>query len=145
ARPLTEPLHCDGWPRCRGEHDCASGNQHRNPSNRRSAHCTPHANTFGASSFRASNASVRRVGSGKQRPHRSAVIALPLAESQRVDLLGRLSNPPETLETLTGQEVEGSGECHDEPSKPAIGSPITPEPDLQGTPGQLSNPGRTPV
>jgi len=62
-----------------------------------------------------------------------------------VDRLGRLSNAPEILETLTGQEVEGSAEDNDQPSTRAICSPITPEPDLQETPGQLSNPGRRPV
>jgi transposase-like protein len=59
-----------------------------------------------------------------------------------VDLLGRLSNPPETLETIAGQEVARSGEPHDEPPKQAICSPIASESDVQETPGRLSNPAR---
>lgn len=59
--------------------------------------------------------------------------------------MGRLSNPPDTLETLTGQGVEGSAEDHEEPSKGAICSPIPSESDAQETPGQLTNPGRRPV
>jgi hypothetical protein len=57
-----------------------------------------------------------------------------------VDLWGRLSNPPETLESLTAQGVEHSREAHDKPPKQAICSPTAPETDLQETPGRLSNP-----
>jgi hypothetical protein len=57
-----------------------------------------------------------------------------------VDLLGRLSNPPETLATVAGQGVEGSREAHDEAPKRAICSPIGSESDVPETPGRLSNP-----
>lgn len=60
----------------------------------------------------------------------------------RVDLLGRLSNPPETLESIAGQGVEGAREPLEEPRKQAICSPVVAESDLQETPGRLSNPGR---
>jgi hypothetical protein len=57
-----------------------------------------------------------------------------------VDLLGRLSNPPETLATVTGQGVESAREPHEEPPKQAIFSPTARETDVQETPGRLSNP-----
>jgi transposase-like protein len=59
-----------------------------------------------------------------------------------VDLLGRLSNPRETLVTVAGPGVESSGEPQDESPKQAIYSPIAPESDVQETPGRLSNPAR---
>jgi AraC-like DNA-binding protein len=57
-----------------------------------------------------------------------------------VDLLGRLSNPPETFATVTGQGVESAREPHEEPPTQAIFSPTAPETDVQETPGRLSNP-----
>jgi hypothetical protein len=62
-----------------------------------------------------------------------------------VDLLGRLSNPPETLEAVTVQGVATSGEAHDEPSKQVICSPTASESDVQEVPGRLSNPSPRPV
>jgi transposase-like protein len=59
-----------------------------------------------------------------------------------VDLLGRLSNPPETLENVTGQGVESTREAQEEPPKQAIWSPTASKPDVQETPGRLSNPSR---
>ena len=59
-----------------------------------------------------------------------------------MDLLGRLSNPPETLENVTGQGVESTREAHEEPPKQAIWSPTASESDVQETPGRLSNPAR---
>jgi hypothetical protein len=56
-----------------------------------------------------------------------------------VDLWGRLSNPPETLEALPGQGVETSRELRPEPPEQAICSPTTSESDLQEVPGRLSN------
>jgi len=57
-----------------------------------------------------------------------------------VDLRGRLSNPPKTLEALTVQGVATSREAHAEPAKQAICSPTGPESDVQEVPGRLSNP-----
>jgi hypothetical protein len=57
-----------------------------------------------------------------------------------VDLWGRLSNPPETLESLTVQGVATSGEPLAEPPKRVICSPTASESDVQEVPGRLSNP-----
>jgi AraC-like DNA-binding protein len=57
-----------------------------------------------------------------------------------VDLWGQLSNPPETLETVTGQGIERAPEAHEEPSKQAICSPTASKSDVQEVPGRLSNP-----
>jgi AraC-like DNA-binding protein len=57
-----------------------------------------------------------------------------------VDLLGRLSNPPETLESIAGQGVVSSSGTHEGPSKQAICSPTASESDVQEVPGRLSNP-----
>ena len=62
-----------------------------------------------------------------------------------MDLWGRPSNPPETLESLTTQGVATSREAHEEPSKQAICSPTGPESDVQEVPGRLSNPAPRPV
>jgi len=62
-----------------------------------------------------------------------------------VDLWGRLSNPPETLEALTVQGVATSREAHAEHVKQAICSPTGPESDVQEVPGRLSNPSPRPV
>jgi sulfur carrier protein ThiS len=62
-----------------------------------------------------------------------------------VDLLGRLSNPPDTIEALAAQGVKRSREPHAEPPKQAISSPIPSESDAQETPGRLSNPPQRPV
>ena len=57
-----------------------------------------------------------------------------------MDLLGRLSNPPDTVETLTEQGVAPFLWAHAEPPKPTIDSPTASESDLQEVPGRLSNP-----
>ena len=62
-----------------------------------------------------------------------------------MDLWGRLSNPPETLETLTVQGVTTSREAHDEAAKQPICSPTASESDVQEVPGRLSNPSPRPV
>jgi hypothetical protein len=69
-----------------------------------------------------------------------ATITIDLA-----DLWGRLSNPPETLESLAVQGVEHAREAHAEPAKQAICSPTGPESDVQEVPGRLSNPSPRPV
>ena len=48
--------------------------------------------------------------------------AVASSVSAAVDLLGRLSNPPETLTTIAGQGVERARESRDEPPKQPIGS-----------------------
>ena len=58
----------------------------------------------------------------------------------RVDLLGRLSNPPETLATVAGQGVENLAARREELGNQAICSPTASKPDVQETPGRLSNP-----
>jgi hypothetical protein len=60
-----------------------------------------------------------------------------------VDLLGRLSNPPETLTTVAVQWVERAGEAHEDPSKRVICSLTASESDVQEVPGRLSNPAPT--
>jgi transposase-like protein len=57
-----------------------------------------------------------------------------------VDLWGRLSNPPDTLQALTGQGVERAREPHDEPPKPSICPPTATESAVPEVPGRLSNP-----
>ena len=56
-----------------------------------------------------------------------------------VDLLGRLSNPPETLETVAGQGVVSPSGSHESTSNHAICSPTASESDLPEVPGRLSN------
>ena len=69
----------------------------------------------------------------------------PLPARLRVDLRGRLSNPPKALESLTVQGVERAREAYEEPSKRAICSPTASESDVQEVPGRLSNPSPRPV
>ena len=57
-----------------------------------------------------------------------------------VDLLGRLSNPRDTVETLTGQGVERFREPHAELPKPACVLPHRLRIHVQEVPGRLSNP-----
>jgi len=62
-----------------------------------------------------------------------------------VDLWGRLSNPPDTLESLTLQGVATSREAHAEHARQAICSPTASESDVQEVPGRLSNPSPRPL
>jgi hypothetical protein len=62
-----------------------------------------------------------------------------------VDLLGRLSNPPETLETVPGPGVVSSGDGREQPTKQQICSPTASESNVQEIPGRLSNPAPRPV
>jgi len=62
-----------------------------------------------------------------------------------VDLLGRLPNPPETVEAVAVQGVATSREAHTEPVTLAICSPTASESDVQEIPGRLSNPSPRPV
>ena len=55
--------------------------------------------------------------------------------------MGRLSNPPDSLESLTGQGIAGSGDHPVESSKRGFCPPFAAESDVQETPGRLSNPG----
>ena len=62
-----------------------------------------------------------------------------------MDLRGRLSNPPKTLEALTVQGVATSREAHAEHARQAICSPTASESDVQEVPGRLSNPSPRPL
>ena len=57
-----------------------------------------------------------------------------------VDLMGRLSNPPEPLETLTPLGVRGIRRSRERRSKQPIHSPTSSESAGPETPGRLSNP-----
>ncbi len=67
-------------------------------------------------------------------------IAVRPALRVRVDLLGRLSNPPEILETVAGQGVRSARQAHEEPPMQAICSSVASESDVEEVPGRLSNP-----
>ena len=60
-----------------------------------------------------------------------------------MDLLGRLSNPPETLETVTGPGVVSYGDGREQATKQPICSPTASETNGQEDPGRLSNPAPT--
>jgi transposase-like protein len=54
--------------------------------------------------------------------------------------MGRLSNPPGTLETLAGQGIAGSGETREKPSNQAKDAPNPSGTDDREETGRLSNP-----
>ena len=58
-----------------------------------------------------------------------------------VDLMGRLSNPPDPLETLTGQGIAGSGDVRGKRSKTAKARPSASGSGRPENTGRLSNPG----
>ena len=81
---------------------------------------------------------VRAIGHAKQPLTWANVVTLTTA----VDLMGRLSNPPDQVETLTGQGIAGSGDGRGKRSKTAKRSLSSSGSGRSENTGRPSNPGQ---
>ena len=89
---------------------------------------------------------VRAVrGSGDEIGTRTSHPCQPGNHMFAVDLMGRLSNPPEAIETLTGQGFHGPRRHRKVDARRLREGPAEPETFAQETTGRLSNPGPRPI